>query len=115
MQGYKAKSIEELRLEDYILDRKGPNKQLVDELHGVGRKMEKLERENSQLRDQIGNLMFDVSVKQNIIDNMSELNSSPCKLSIDTDFAQELIPDGQKRSVWKKIKTKIFQSRSGKY
>ena len=88
--------------------------------------MEKLERENSQLRDQIGNLMFDVSVKQNIIDNMSELNSSSCKLSIgkgfmlltfqlfqtnqkptskDTDFAQELIPDGQKRSVWKKIKT----------
>ena len=48
--------------------------------------MEKLERENCQLRDQIGNLMFDVSVKQNIIDNMSELNSSSCKLSIGKGF-----------------------------
>ena len=48
--------------------------------------MEKLERENSQLRDQIGNLMFDVSVKQNIIDNMNELNSSSCKLSIGKGF-----------------------------
>ena len=71
-----------MRLEDYKIDRKGPNKQLVDELHNVGRKMEKLERENSQLRDQIGSLMFDVSVKQNIIDNITELNESSCKLSV---------------------------------
>ena len=113
--GYKHKSIEELRLEDYTIGRVAPYKKPgFADLSQIGAKMEELEHENNQLRNQIGTLTFDVSAKQAIIDNYNEHNVPPFvplnmveeEPIFDPAFAEQLISgkNDSRNSLWRKIK-----------